>query len=381
MQRIRVLCFPRYTASGPSSRYRFYQFLPGLSDHKIDVTLFPLHEDDYVKELYVNHNRDHVKFALALAKRMMLLLQARNFDIVWIAGELFPWLPSTMENALSRLGVRLVVDYDDALFHRYDQLSNPVLRTVYRKKIDRVMAAASLVVVGNDYLAERATVAGAKRIARIPTVIDLSKYPSVQPSPAGEFTVGWIGSPVTQSALESILPALPAFCAGGDGHISAIGASEDLSVAGCRVVRIPWTEETEIGDLSKCHVGVMPLIGDAWSRGKCGFKLIQYMGCHLPVVASPIGANAQIVVPGETGLFASNGGEWLDGLCRLRADEAYRRRLGAAGRIRVERNYSLEAVLPRLAAALRSAADRSPRSVGLSASNGSTGRDFDSIAP
>jgi glycosyltransferase involved in cell wall biosynthesis len=220
------------------------------------------------------------------------------------------------------------------------------------------MAAASLVVTGNEYLAERAFAAGAKRITVIPTVIDLPKYPSAPSDGNAEFTVGWIGSPVTQPALESISGALRAFFANDRGQVAAIGANADLSLPGCPVTIVPWSDQTEVQELCKIHVGVMPLLSDAASRGKCGFKLIQYMGCYLPVIAAPIGANNQIVVPGETGLFASNETEWLNALIRLRSDEGFRRRLGAAGRVRTERMYSINAVLPRLASALKYSTDK-----------------------
>jgi glycosyltransferase involved in cell wall biosynthesis len=169
-------------------------------------------------------------------------------------------------------------------------------------------------------------------------------------------TVGWIGSPSTQEYLRHIGPALARFCAETGGRVQAIGVEERFQLEGVPLEAVPWSKETELAALQALDVGIMPLADSPWERGKCGFKLIQYMACGLPVVASPVGANREIVIDGETGALAATQDEWVSALKSLAGDAARRRRMGEAGRARVVSGYSLQAVAPRLAALLRRAA-------------------------
>jgi glycosyltransferase involved in cell wall biosynthesis len=109
-----------------------------------------------------------------------------------------------------------------------------------------------------------------------------------------------------------------------------------------------WQESNEVEFLGQFDIGIMPLPDAAWERGKCGYKLIQYMACSMPVVASPVGANREIVVHGENGLFASTTAEWISGLEKLVIDADLRRKMGDMGRRRVENRYSIQTQAPRL---------------------------------
>ena len=117
-----------------------------------------------------------------------------------------------------------------------------------------------------------------------------------------------------------------------------------------------WTEQTETADIADFDIGIMPLAEGVWERGKCGYKLIQYMACARPVIASPVGVNRSIIDDGASGLLASTEAEWRSALERLRDDQPLRDRMGRAGRARVESEYSVTAVAPRLAELLRRAA-------------------------
>jgi glycosyltransferase involved in cell wall biosynthesis len=218
-----------------------------------------------------------------------------------------------------------------------------------------------VVIAGNDYLAARARAAGAARIELLPSVIDLARYRQKTASPASSrFTVGWIGSPSTTPYLHSLAPVLRNLADVEGLRVVNVGGApwtpEDLAVD-----NLPWSEDTEVEDMLRFDVGVMPLPDDPWARGKCGFKLIQYMGCGLPVVASPVGANAQIVEHGLTGFHATTPDEWSQSLRALAGDPQLRARMGAAGFARVRTHYSLEAVAPRLVAMFRDVLGRSDK--------------------
>jgi glycosyltransferase involved in cell wall biosynthesis len=248
-----------------------------------------------------------------------------------------------------------VVDYDDALFHQYDQHRSAWVRRLLGGKIARVMRGAHLVTAGNAYLADYARRAGAPRVEIIPTVIDLERYPPAGVRPASDtpFTIGWIGSPSTAKYLLAIAPALAEVCAGGRGVVRLIGAGP-VDLPGVPVEVLPWNGSTEVEELKRFDVGIMPLPDEPWERGKCGFKLIQYMACGLPVVASPIGVNMEIVEQGVNGYLAETTAEWVQALNTLLLDADLRKRMGQAGRKKVEQEYSLQVTGPRLAGRIKS---------------------------
>ena len=246
-----------------------------------------------------------------------------------------PWIPARVQLALSKMtGTRIVVGYDEATFHAYDQRRNGFVRRLLGCKTHRVMSNADLVIVGDAYLGRRAKAADARTIAEIPTVADLRHYPDYRSASAphdGWFTLGWIGSSLTSSYLEMLRPALAELMARLPFRTILVGAAPTAR-AGFPVERIAWSLEPEAPGLARFDIGLMPLPDGAWERGKCGYKLIQNMASSLPMVASPVGANREIVVPGETGFLAETDADWVTSLFRLFQDPGLRHRMGAAGR-------------------------------------------------
>lgn len=355
---MKVLLLSRYGRQGASTRLRALQYLPRLAAAGIDVTWAPLLDDAYLEALYGAGRRPWPQVARAYLERLGRLLGARDFDLLWIEKELFPMLPATVERLLAATGAPYVVDYDDALFHNYDLHRSALVRRLLGHKIDRVMAGARLVIAGNDYLAARAEQAGARWTEQLPTVIDLDRYPALPdapPDPARPFTIGWIGSPQTAEYLAAVAEPLRRLLARGDARLVLIGAGRGAPADLPAEVR-PWSEAGEVADIAAFDVGIMPLPDAPWERGKCGYKLIQYMACAKPVVASPVGVNRQLVTPGVNGYLATTAEDWLQALERLQADRALGQRLGAVGRTLVVERYCLQVTAPRLATLLRRAA-------------------------
>ena len=160
----KILLLSRYGKLGASSRIRSYQYLPFLKKHGIDVEVMPLLDDEYIRDFYSGKGRQRVKIFKAYLHRIKYLFKAKRFDLVWIEKELFPFLPAWGEVMLNTLRVPYIVEYDDAIFHNYDLNPNRLVRFFLRTKIDQVMKRAAVVVVGNDYLGNRARQAGAKRV-------------------------------------------------------------------------------------------------------------------------------------------------------------------------------------------------------------------------
>ncbi len=349
---MKVLLLSRYGAMGASSRVRFLQYLPYFKAQGVNMSVVPLFSDAYVRALYEGGSRWREVVA-GYMRRIGALLQVRRFDVVIVEKELFPFLPAFAERLLRVSGVPYVVDYDDALFHRYDLHSSKLVRGVLGRKIDAVMRHAVVVVAGNDYLAERARQAGARRVELIPTVVDTHRYQPRQAPPNETPVIGWIGTPNTSRYLQPLLPVFEALQARMRVRVVAVGArSEDF--AGTPVETLPWSEETEVESIQQFDIGIMPLADSPWERGKCGYKLIQCMACGVPVVASPVGVNTVIVNPGKNGLLARDD-EWEEQLTTLLQDPELRRSFGAQGRKDVENWYSLEVQAPRLLNAIREA--------------------------
>lgn len=349
---MRLLALTRYGRMGASSRLRTLQYIERLQTNGFEVDVSPLFSDRYLDALY--HGGSRLGPALSgFYHRLSSILRARRYDAVWVEKELMPFLPALAEHALVRMHVPWIVDYDDALFHRYDQHDNIWVRRVLGHKIDTVMRLATVVVAGNEYLAERARAAGAKQVEIVPTVVDLQRYKPRGDGDRRRCTIGWIGSPSTAKYLASVAEPLAQLQRRYDVGIRLVGAG-NIELAGCDAEIVEWQEDQEVAQVASFDIGIMPLPDTPWERGKCGYKLIQYMACGLPVVASPVGVNERIVTHNENGYLASTPNEWENSLSHLIGDDRLRQRMGRSGRRKVEEHYCLDVAAPRLEALLRS---------------------------
>ena len=175
----------RYGRQGASSRLRLYQYLPWLAAAGIDVTISPLFSDAYVAGLQQGHKSAYEVVA-AYQRRLQALVNVRRFDLVWIEKEALPWLPAWVERILLPKRIPQMLDYDDAVFHYYDQHQNPVVRMLLSGKHPALMRAAALVVAGNEYLAGFARQSDARHVEVVPTVIDLARYPAAMHTGAAQ---------------------------------------------------------------------------------------------------------------------------------------------------------------------------------------------------
>jgi glycosyltransferase involved in cell wall biosynthesis len=354
---MRLLALTRYSSLGPSSRVRFYQYIPYLTSCGVELQVVPLLDDDYVRSFYTRERQLVFPVVKTYINRIVRLANSRSFDLLWIEKELFPWLPAWAERLLAGLGVPYAADYDDAVFHRYDLHANLIIRALLGKSIDSVMRHATTVVVGNDYLAERARRAGASRIEYLPSVVDVNRY-SIREKTDKQFRIGWVGSPITAPYVGLIRDALEEVSKQIDVRLVLVGAGDQDPLPGVAKEVLPWSEDSEVAHIQSFDVGIMPLPDGPFEQGKCGYKLIQYMACGLPVVASPVGVNTRIVEQGKTGFLASSNTDWVQALIMLSKDTGMRSDLGKVGRKKVEQEYSLQVTAPRLLGILTEAASR-----------------------
>ncbi|PHQ26780.1 glycosyl transferase family 1 [Marinobacter guineae] len=348
---MKILLLSKYSRKGASTRLRSLQYLPFLEAEGFQITVSSLFDDQYLDLLYKHGKRAPLRTVMLYVRRLFVLLSVFRYDLIWIEKEIFPYLPALAERILHWLGKRYVVDYDDAIFHNYDLSGNSVLRRALGRKIDVVMRYARCVVAGNDYLAGRAKTAGAVRVELVPTVVDATRYNSNESSPAAKPVIGWIGSPSTQSYVVGMARALTSLCQKHNARLLLVGASDDIvsEFPGLDVEVVPWSEAFEAELIAQMDIGIMPLSDGPWEKGKCGYKLIQYMAGGIPVIASPVGVNVDIVGANQCGLLAANTAEWEVALDKLLESPAQRLQLGKAGRKAVETQYSLAVQAPVLA--------------------------------
>ena len=358
---MRILFLTRFGQQGASSRMRSFQYLPLFESEGISCVVSILFNDSMLLRKYQNGGYSFLELLSGYWRRIQALTEVQQFDLVWIEKEALPWFPLWFERwLLSR--ARYVMDFDDAIFHKYDQHANSVVRRLFRRRLDQLMANAALVIGGNNYLAQRARDAGAQWVEVLPTVIDLIRYSNIPRTVPTAFIpsmstdgiprIVWIGSPSTVHYLQLLLEPLKALAVRQPFILRVIGGGA-LDLPGVQVEAVPWAEDTEVENISTCQVGVMPLVDSLWERGKCGYKLIQYMACGLPVVASGVGVNPEIVRDGESGFLAGTPQEWVNALGTLLSNPSLRIQMGARGRQQVENEYCLQKTGPRMAQLLR----------------------------
>ena len=341
---IKLIALTKYSRMGPSSRQRFFQFLPYLKAQGIEIQIMPMTGDEYLRQLFSTGRRPLISLFRSYVQRSRILSKSDRYDLIWIEKELFPWIPFIEEYLLFVIKKPYVVDYDDAVFHLYDQHKNPIVRMCFKHKIAAIMRHARMVTVGNTYLFEYAQRAGARRITTLPTVVDMQRYKMI-PRPRHQFTVGWIGTPITQKFLENIYQALKIVSKEDHMRIVLIGASQS-ALQGIEREVISWSEKTEVEAINQFDVGIMPLSNDPFSKGKCGYKLIQCMACGVPVVASPVGSNNTIIDHGINGFLAETESDWIRFLKMLKNNQSMREKMGQNARAKINADFSVANIAP-----------------------------------
>ncbi len=355
---MRVLALVTLPTLGAGNRLRVVQYVGPLKDHGIDLVVSSFFSDDELEILYRPGHvvAKAVAVIRGIARRICDLTRAARFDLVLVYRESAPLGPPLFEGLLRLIGVRYVFDFDDAVFLGPIHPANR--RWAWLRDPSRVGAAARgavSVIAGNDYLADWARNHN-PNVTVIPTPVDTEHHRPAQardPRPR-PLVLGWVGSSTTAPYLGLLDDALAILAEKMDVVFRVVGG--DYSHPTATVELRPYRLETEPLELEAFDIGLLPEPDDQWTRGKGAFKALLYMATQLPVVASRVGVNQEVVVDGETGFCVDDTAGWVTAIERLAADPELRRRFGAAGRQRVERLFSLRAQTPRFANALREAA-------------------------
>jgi glycosyltransferase involved in cell wall biosynthesis len=269
--------------------------------------------------------------------RRNLLRRADQYDAVILQRKLLDPIDIRLLKSTAK---KLFYDVDDAvMFHSHPV--GPIERWRTQRRFRSVARAVDTVVAGNDYLAGLFRAAGANAVV-LPTVVDPAHYMQKSHAPTTAPTLVWIGSKSTLRYLADFTPTLAQAAAQIPGLRLVTIADATLLDPPIPTEHIPWSEQTESSSLIRADIGIAPTPNDPWTLGKCGFKIIQYVAAGLPAIASPVGANRQIILQNETGILADTANEWISALATLAADPAKRQAMGAAGRKRVEDQFSIQ---------------------------------------
>lgn len=263
--------------------------------------------------------------------RRRLFASARQFDGVLLHRKL---LNASDEFWMRRYGVKVVFEVDDAMMYS-DRKPFDISRIRFNR-LRRTMRRSELVIAGNAYLAEHAERYGV-RTEILPTGLDLEPY-RIEPPQRDDAAVRlvWIGSGSTLVYLQEIRPALEEVGKRWPQASLRIVCSDFFELDSMRVERHPWSRETEALDLITSDIGLAPLPDNPFTRGKCGFKILQYQAAGLPVVASPVGVNAEYVRDGTTGHTARDHRQWVEAIGKLIENPSHRKSMGQTGRRDVE---------------------------------------------
>ena len=290
------------------------------------------------------------------AGRCRQMTQPRKNQAVFLVRKLIPLWQLLL---LRRSAPILAYDFDDAVFYRDSFHPRGPYSLTRAVRFRATVALADLVFAGNDFLADQARrLTAGDRVQVMPTCVDPAHYSLAEHQPRDPARLVWIGSKATLPALEEARPILEQIGERLPGTVLRVICDRFPRFENLRVEPAPWSTESESGSLRSADIGISWIPDDAWSRGKCGLKILQYMAAGLPVVASAVGVHPNMLGPGA-GYLARTADEWVDTIGRLAADHRLRQQMGREGRAQLENRYHVDTWGPVLAGRLAEAAAKS----------------------
>lgn len=344
-----LFLFPYPLQQAPSQRFRFEQYFEALIHQGHSINSQSFWGDYYWQLLYGKGNAIQKLIGLTKGfwRRLKILSSAGDADVIFIHRELTPVGPPLFEWIIARvLRKRVIFDFDDAIWLPNTSETNKVAAFLkWHSKTASICSWAWKVSAGNEFLAAYARQFNSRVVVN-PTTIDTENYhlPSVdgQTKSDNRLVIGWTGSHSTLAYLDMLWPVLEKL-QHRHAFTFAVIADRPPTASYPWLKFVHWNKDSEIADLSTFDIGVMPLRDDQWSRGKCGFKALQYLALSIPAVASPVGVNTQIVKTGVNGFLCETENEWLQALENLLVNDDLRKSLGKQGRETVDAAYSVRA--------------------------------------
>mgnify|MGYP003329603978 CR=1 FL=1 len=348
---MKVLIIAPYPINeAPSQRFRFEQYLSFLELKGIQFSFAPFWGMHTWKILYQSGKTLEKTFGLLAAffRRMVLMFTIGQYDFVWIHREAAPVGPPVFEWLIAKLWrKKIIYDYDDAIWQSNVSAVNSFAdKLKWYSKVKSICKWSWKVSAGNDYLCNYARMhrkADDNTVIYIPTTIDTNDFVA-EKKINNRLVVGWTGSQSTVAYLRMIIEPLQQLQSEYEFDMVVISNLDaQMPLKNYRFVK--WQAATEAKDLSQIDIGLMPLPDEEWTKGKCGFKLLQYMAVGIPSVASPVGVNPSILDHEQAGLLANNPDEWKTQLRKLLSDETLRKKLGTHGKQHLQKYFSVQSQL------------------------------------
>jgi len=367
--RISILFIGPYPPHNAGTMWRVCQFFPFLEDAGFVCTHRPF-TSPRLYEIRHRHGGYAEKIALAAAAswcRVVDLTRARNFDLMFIEREVYPFGTPWGERLFHMFNRRLIFTFDDAIYAGHESLDFLPNGWLYRWKygpgVNWVIRESLHVIVGNRFLARHARQFN-PRVSIVPTVVDTDRFQPGHRSDVFPIRIGWMGSQSTSPYLRPLLPVFQQLASRyGEKIEFHIQGDPEFPKFDRAVIRDYHFDPTG-DDFRSFDIGIMPMPDNEWTRGKCGFKAIQYMAVGTAAIASPVGMVDELIEDGKNGLLAGSPSEWMEKLSLLIENEELRRRLGAEGRKKVEQDFSLKVWAPRFVELLRSIHNSAGRPAG-----------------
>ncbi|MBC8551693.1 MAG: glycosyltransferase family 4 protein [Candidatus Brocadiales bacterium] len=307
-----------------ASRYRVLQYLPYLKEHGIQASVQRFPKGFFAK----------LKVFKSVNQYDLLFIQRKRFSVFWL-------------KLIKKNARKIVYDFDDSVMHRSSKHLRHESKTRV-KMFKNMVNSSDHVIAGNEYLKQN-TIPYTQNVTIIPSPIDISLYPQKKYSEKSDtITLGWVGAHGSIHYMKKMKPIFETLGKRNDKLKLKIVCDTFFDCENMVVDKKQWSEKDEVADIQSFDIGLMPLMDDPWSHGKCGLKILQCLAVGVPVVCSPAGINSEIVEDGVHGFWASSQEEWIEKLEILINDHGLRRKMGMAGRERVIEDYSLKANAPRM---------------------------------
>ena len=318
-----------------ASRYRVLQYIPYLKSEGVDATV----------SLYPRTLKQNIQFFKDLRKYDIVFLQRKRFH-------------QPRLGLLRKRARRIIYDFDDAIMYRNSKAKDPFSQT-RRRRFVQMIQASDFIIAGNEFL-KKEVVSLNTNVEVIPTSIDEDRYHLKDYENKKErVTLGWIGDHGSIHYLEKMGPIFEKIGTRYPQCELKIVSDIFFDCEKMEVVKKQWRPEEEVSDLQSFDIGLMPLLDDPWSWGKCGLKIIQYQGVGVPVVCMAVGINRDLVEDGVNGFWATTQEEWEEKLSVLIENNALRERMGREGRRRVLERFTIQACAPRLLSILKKVSEKS----------------------
>ncbi|MGA2516678.1 MAG: glycosyltransferase family 4 protein [Thermodesulfobacteriota bacterium] len=307
-----------------ASRYRVLQYIPYLESKGVEAEV----------SLYPRTLKENFRFFNQLSRYDIVFLQRKRFN-------------QPRLGLLRRRAKRILYDFDDSVMYRNSKAKDPISST-RRRRFVQMVKNSDFIIAGNEFLKSQVLPLN-RNVEVIPTAIDQERYHlKTYPVQQERVTLGWIGDHGSIHYLEKMRPIFERIGERSPRAELKIVCDTFFDCDRIKVIKKNWSLEEEVADLQGFDIGLMPLVDDPWSWGKCGLKIIQYQGVGVPVVCTPVGINKDLVEDGVNGFYAMTPAEWEERLFSLIENSELREQMGREGRKRVLKDYTNEVCAPRL---------------------------------